>query len=180
MKLIFCLFILLGFLPQLHAAEYIYYSDQENPPLTQREPHFKTSRTHFKKEFGYLSIRYPATYPNQDKLKMTLSVGNGLLADESLYFTFKKLRLSSEGKPLKILPKFYNEKTKQRENGMSNLLRTRHKAESHLHKRITVLCEDCNVSNKEMILEVEVLVEYLDKEETLKEEIQLYQGKYHV
>jgi len=39
---------------------------------------------------------------------------------------------------------------------------------------------DCNEGDENLTLSIEVLVEYLDKQETLKETLQLYQGKYHV
>ena len=170
---------LLSFPAFSFAAKQIYFSDKPNPPETRREPPFESTRKQIKKEFYYLNIRYPRQGTNPADaaaLSMKFSVGNE--CDDMIVFQVARLKVSAKGKPVKILPVFYNENAGIVEKGWGALQKYSQPVPSHEHRTVEVFFLPESLNSKELLLEIAVLVTSPSKKDMAKQEIQLYRGYY--
>lgn len=175
MKKTLILFLAFFTLSVLNAQAAVYYSDQENPPTTDREPPFAITRKHWENHKTYLNIRFP--YETKEGVVFLFSMGNEL--ETLMTYQVKKLELKYGNKKLDLLPSYYNYDLKKQESGMKNLLKYKHPMPPNLHRRVQVICKECEPSMKELTLELEIEVLYDDQKDLITDKIELFQGTYH-
>ncbi len=160
-------------------AKPVYYSDQSNPPEVQREPPFESTRRQIKKDFYYLNIRYPRQGikdADPAALSMKFSVGNE--SDDFILVQVARLRVSAKGKPVKVMPVFYNETAGKTEKGWNALEKYTQRVPSHEHRTVEVDFLPETLKDKELLLELAVLVTSPEKKDIAQAEIKLYRGYY--